>query len=83
MVVIARSTGQVKELSMMLPGMGAVPAKSSKKADTFAERSGQGPMSQQGAVGSRGYEMYPQGFLRLVGCHDSGAEKHETARRLH
>jgi hypothetical protein len=24
--------------------------------------------------GSHGYEMYPQQFVRLVGCHDAGIE---------
>ena len=34
------------------------------------------PMSQQDTVGSHGHEMYPQKFVRLVGCHGSG--KHEV-----
>ena len=34
----------------------------------------QGPMSQQAAFGSHGYDIYPQTFVRLVGCHQSDAE---------
>jgi hypothetical protein len=29
----------------------------------------QGPMSQQSASGSHGYDIHPQKFVRLVGCH--------------
>jgi hypothetical protein len=29
----------------------------------------QGPMSQQSAFGSHGYDIHPQKFVRLVGCH--------------
>jgi hypothetical protein len=28
----------------------------------------QGPMSQQTALGSHGYDIHPQKFVRLVGC---------------
>lgn len=31
------------------------------------------PMAHQNS-GSHGYEMYPQQFVRLVGCHDAGLE---------
>ncbi|MGY4365812.1 hypothetical protein ACVW1A_001877 [Bradyrhizobium sp. LB1.3] len=30
-------------------------------------------MTQQNS-GSHGYEMYPQQFVRLVGCHDASLE---------
>lgn len=40
---------------------------------------GVGPMPQQDAADSHGHEMHPQGFVRLVGCHDSTAA--ETAHR--
>ena len=30
------------------------------------------PMARQNS-GSHGYEMYPQQFVRLVGCHDAAA----------
>jgi len=33
----------------------------------------QGPMSQQAAFGSQGYDIYPQTFVQLVGCHQSNA----------
>jgi hypothetical protein len=28
------------------------------------------PMSQQSAFGSHGYDMHPQGFVRLSGCQE-------------
>ena len=31
------------------------------------------PMTHQNS-GSHGHEMYPQQFVRLVGCHDAGLE---------
>ncbi|AHY54797.1 hypothetical protein BJS_02189 [Bradyrhizobium japonicum SEMIA 5079] len=31
------------------------------------------PMTNQNS-GSHGYEMYPQQFVRLVGCHDASLE---------
>lgn len=31
------------------------------------------PMTNQNS-GSHGYEMYPQQFLRLVGCHDASLD---------
>lgn len=31
------------------------------------------PMAQQNS-GSHGHEMYPQQFVRLVGCHDASLE---------
>jgi hypothetical protein len=64
---------------MIASNMGSVPAELPQKKDTIAD--GQGPMSQQ--EGSHGYEMYPQKFVRLVGCHDLNAAKHEAAYRLH
>ena len=42
-----------------------------------------GPMTQQGTMGADGREMYPQGFLRLIGCHDSNRQKDDAAQRLH
>lgn len=62
--------------------VGAAPAEfPQKRRDVLADSGGHGPMSEQDAVGSHGHEMYPQGFVRLVGCHGSG--KHEAAYRLH
>ncbi len=42
-----------------------------------------GPMTQQGAMGAHGHEMHPQGFLRLIGCHDTSRQKQDTEPRLH
>jgi hypothetical protein len=42
-----------------------------------------GPMTQQGMMGAHGREMYPQGFLRLIGCHESTRQKEDAAPRLH
>jgi len=42
-----------------------------------------GPMTQQGTMGAHGHEMHPQGFLRLIGCHESNRQKEEAAPRLH
>jgi hypothetical protein len=40
-----------------------------------------GPMTQQGMMGAHGREMYPQGFLRLTGCHKSNRQKEDAASR--
>ena len=40
-----------------------------------------GPMTQQGMRGAHGREMYPQGFLRLTGCHKSNRQKEDVASR--
>jgi hypothetical protein len=42
-----------------------------------------GPMTQQGTMGAHGHEMHPQGFLRLVGCHEANRQKEDAALRLH
>jgi hypothetical protein len=60
--------------------MGSVPAELPRKKDAAADR---GPMSQQNAAHGHGYEMHLQKFVRLVGCHESTAGKHEVAVRLH
>lgn len=39
-----------------------------------------GPMMQQSAV--HGYEMHPQGFVRLIGCHETGRQKEGVAQRV-
>jgi hypothetical protein len=36
-------------------------------------------MSQQDAGDRHGHEMHPQKLVRLVGCHDPHAGKHEDA----
>jgi len=42
-----------------------------------------GPMTQQGMMGAHGHEMHPQGFLRLIGCHETNRQKQDAAPRLH
>ena len=68
---------------MMSSNMGSMATEFPKKTDMTANRGAQRPMSQQDAVGSHGHEMYPQEFVRLIGCHDSNAGKHEAAYPLH
>jgi len=51
-----------------------------KAAELAAKRNAaaagmRGPMPQQAASSSHGYEIYPQKFVRLVGCHQSKAAK--------
>ena len=41
-----------------------------------------GPMTQQGTMGAHGHEMHPQGFLRLIGCHET-RQKEDAAPPLH
>src|ERR1043166_4014392 len=41
-----------------------------------------GPMTQQQVGDCHGHEMHPQKFLRLVGCHEPGAEKREGVHRV-
>ena len=55
--------------------MGPVPAelRQSKPAPTNC-----GPMVQQSTV--HGYEMHPQEFVRLIGCHQSNRQKEEVAQ---
>jgi hypothetical protein len=67
--MIASTTGQVSE--------------SPQKEQMSADCGAQGPMSQQDDAGSRGREMHPQKFVRLVGCHEPKAGKHEAGHRLH
>ncbi|MCP3463712.1 MULTISPECIES: hypothetical protein [unclassified Bradyrhizobium] len=40
------------------------------------------PMSHQNS-GDHGYEMYPQQFVRLVGCHDVHAPSAAEKEKLH
>ena len=35
-----------------------------------------GPMMQQSTV--HGYEMHPQEFVRLIGCHESNRQKEDV-----
>lgn len=48
------------------------------RSDTATDGNIQGPMSQQAALGSHGcYDIHPQTFVRLVGCHQPNAAKYE------
>ena len=42
------------------------------------------PMANQNS-GSHGYEMYPQQFVRLIGCHDAALEalRKRESEKLH
>ena len=55
-----------------------VPAEPRRKKDVVADGA-QHPMSEQDAGGSHGHEMHPQKLVRLVGCHDPKARKHDEA----
>ena len=63
--------------------MGAVPAELTQGKVEAANCGARGPMSQQDAAGSHGHEMHPQKFVRLVGCHDLIAGKHEAGWHQH
>jgi hypothetical protein len=58
------------------------PADLADQRDIVADGYIQGPMSQQAALGSHGYDIYPQTFVRLVGCHQSNAAQSDAARPL-
>jgi len=68
---------------MVASNMGMLPADLRQKTDVIVDCGAQRPMSQQDAADSHGHEMHPQKFVRLVGCHESDAARHETAHRLH
>ena len=66
----------------MIPSnLGSVPAELSQKTDMI-DCGAPGPMPLQEAGDSHGHEMYLQKFVRLVGCHDPHAGKHEGGYRL-
>ena len=67
---------------MSLSNMGPRPAELSRKKDVCPDCGAQ-PMSQQDVADTHGHEMHPQKFVRLVGCHESNADKHDAAHRLH
>jgi hypothetical protein len=68
---------------MILSSAGSVSAKLPQKRKTLLDCSALGPMLRQDAGSSHGHEMYPQEFVRLVGCHDQNGAKHEIADHLH
>ncbi len=65
--------------SNMCPVAPETPQRRDLVADGGIER----PMSQQDVADAHGHEMRPQKFIRLVGCHESTAGKHEAAHPLH
>lgn len=72
-----------KELSMIASHMGAGPAGLPQERVETADCGAERPMSLQDVAGSHGHEMHPQKFVRLVGCHDLNAGKHEAGWQLH
>jgi hypothetical protein len=59
----------------------SVPAELQRKEPAVANS---GPMVQQDAMGAHGYEMHPQGFLRLIGVHEPDRQKKkDLPQRLH
>jgi hypothetical protein len=62
--------------------LGLVPVDLPQKQDPI-DGGVQRPMSQQDAADCHGYEMHPQKFVRLVGCHESNAGRHEAGHRPH
>lgn len=55
-----------------------------KPSGTDADNVRSRPMTQQNS-GAHGYEMYPQKFVRLVGCHDpyAAAPRERQEIKLH
>jgi hypothetical protein len=68
---------------MIASHVGMGPAELPQERVETVDGGAQGPMSQQDAAGSHGHEMHLQKFVRLVGCHDLNAGKHEAGRQLH
>jgi hypothetical protein len=60
--------------------MHPVPAQPPQQTDAIADGGAQGPMSEQDAGDCHGHEMHPQKLVRLVGCHDPHAGKHDDAQ---
>lgn len=52
-------------------------------SDNNTSGTNSGPMAQQGAMGAHGHEMYPQAFVRLIGCHEAKNPGRDAAHRLH
>ena len=68
---------------MIMSSVSQAPAEFPQEKHTTADGGTSGPMSQQGAADSHGHEMHPQKFVRLVGCHELNAGRHEAGYRLH
>jgi hypothetical protein len=67
---------------MNTSNLGLVPVEFPQKQDLI-DGGVQRPMSQQDAADCHGHEMHPQKFVRLVGCPESNAGRHEAGHRLH
>jgi hypothetical protein len=61
---------------------GSQPTDLADQRDPTADGYVHGPMSQQAASGAHRYDVHPQSFVRLVGCHQSHAATSEAARPL-
>ena len=57
----------------------SVPAEVPRKTDVVPDGGAHRPMSQQDAGDCHGHEMHPQKLVRLIGCHDPNAGKHDEA----
>jgi hypothetical protein len=68
---------------MLRSNAALIPPKSPQQKEMVADNGAQGPMSLQNAADCHGHEMHPQGFVRLVGCHESNPEIHDDIRHLH
>ena len=68
---------------MIVSRMGAVLAELPQERVAPADCGAQGPMPQQDAAEAHGHEMHPQKFVRLVGCHDLNAGKHDAGWHQH
>ena len=68
---------------MITSDLARVPAELPQEKDLIAESGAQGtiqgPMSQQDAADCHGHEMHPQKLVRLVGCHESNAARDQAA----
>ncbi|MET4120794.1 hypothetical protein ABIB85_007224 [Bradyrhizobium sp. JR1.5] len=66
------------------PDKASVKSSSAQQSDVHCQTVHCQPMSHQNS-GDHGYEMYPQKFVRLVGCHDvpSSALRKREGEKLH
>ncbi|EIG59423.1 hypothetical protein [Bradyrhizobium sp. WSM1253] len=66
------------------PDKASVKPSSAQQSDVHCQTVHCQPMSHQNS-GDHGYEMYPQKFVRLVGCHDvpSSALRKREGEKLH
>jgi hypothetical protein len=62
---------------MAASNMRMVPADPSQENHPIVDGA-ERPMSQQDVAECHGHEMHPQKFVRLVGCHESNADKHQA-----